>query len=102
MNKKPIKKYCSDENPECHTCKSKIEDSTYRFLVVEDRIFHKHKMLTFHYFFPCWDVQYVCENLRDYEIFKAGFCCEKAVLNNPKAINNLRKNGALWDIEIST
>ena len=83
--------------PICYTCKSPISDLRYRFLIVKDR-YMKHKLLPFHYFFPCWDVNYVCQNLTEYEIFKAGFSCERSILKNPKYVNNLRKNSDLWDL----
>jgi len=102
MCKNPIRENPSEGNPICQTCKSKIQDPTFRFLVVKDKIFKKHKMISFHYFFPCWDVEYVCKNLKDFEIFKAGFCCDKSILKNPSTINNFRKNECLWDLEIST
>ena len=102
MGKNPIRKHHLEEYPVCHTCKSKIEDPTFRILIVKDKIFYKHKRISFHYFFPCWDIEYVCKNLKDYEIFRAGFCCDKSLLSNPMSINNLRKNSDLWDIEIST
>ena len=84
----------------CHTCKAPIYDLPYRFLVVNDYK-NKHQMISFHYFFPCWDIEYVCKNLNDYEIFKAGFCCDKSLLRDPRSINNFRKNPELWDIEVS-
>ena len=83
--------------PVCHTCKSSIIDLPYRFLIVKD-IAEKHKLLPFHYFFPCWDVNFVCKNLTEYKIFKAGFCCDESIKKNPKVINNLRKNSDLWDL----
>jgi len=100
MSKNTIEKQHTEENPRCHTCKSEIGDSTYRFLIVKDKIFQKHAKLSFHYFFPCWDVEYICQNLKDQEIFKAGFCCDKSILKNPQMITNLKKNITLWDIEI--
>lgn len=92
-NQKPILK----KSPICYTCKSFIDDLPYRFLIVKDRCLN-HKFLSFHYFFPCWDVDYICQNLIKYEIFKAGFCCDESVLKNPQLVNNLRKNSDLWDI----
>ena len=89
---------CINENhPICQTCKSSISDLPYRFLIVKD-IKDKHKLLPFHYFFPCWDVNYVCGNLTEYRIFKAGFCCDSSVKKNSRLINNLRKNSDLWDL----
>jgi hypothetical protein len=58
----------------------------------------KHELLSFHYFFPCWDVNYICQNLIECEIFKAGFSCDTSIKKNPKALENLRRNDDLWDI----
>ena len=56
----------------------------------------KHKLLPFHYFFPCWDIDYVCQNLTEYEIFKMGYSCERSILKNPKSLRNLKQNFDLW------
>ena len=87
------------KNPICQTCRSPIDDQTYRFLIVKDRNM-KQELLSFHYFFPCWDVHYVCEQLTNFEISQAGFNCDESVLNNPMVVNNLRNNSDLWDVEI--
>ena len=95
ISKTPI--HHTSKTPTCYICKSAIDDLTYRFLIVKDK-FHKHKLLPFHYFSPCWDVNYICQNLGEYKIHKAGFSCDQSIKKNPKAINNLRKNYDLWDI----
>ena len=87
------------DNPACSTCKSFIDDPIPRFLIVKDKNM-KQKILSFHYFFPCWDVHYVCENLVQDDIVKAGFSCNESILNNPKHIENLRKNPDLWDLQV--
>ena len=87
----------STDIPFCQTCNSLIYDLPYRFLVVKDE-YGKHEMLSFHYFFPCWDVDFVCQNLSGSKISKAGFICDSSIKNNPKAINNFRKNLDLWDV----
>ena len=81
----------------CETCKSPIEDSTFRFLIVKDDNF-KQEQLSFHYFFPCWDVNFVCNILGTRKILQAGFDCDESILKNPKAVNNLRQNYELWDV----
>lgn len=83
--------------PTCHTCKSSIDDPTFRFLIIKDEKM-KHELLSFHYFFPCWDMHYIFKNLEGYEIFKAGFSCDASILKNPKYVNNLRKNPDLWEL----
>lgn len=94
--KSPILHSC--QSPICNTCKSPIDDQTYRFLIVKNQ-YMKHKLLSFHYFFPCWDIDYVCQNLIGYEIFKAGFSCDESIKRNPKLVDNLKRNGELWDIK---
>ena len=81
----------------CHTCKAPIYDLPYRFLVVKNHQ-NKHKMISFHYFFPCWDIDFVCQNLMGLKIAKAGFICDSSIKKNPKTISNYRKNLDLWDV----
>ena len=101
MNNSPLK-HNDSEATICHTCKSSIDELPFRFLIVKDRFFQKHDFLSFHYFFPCWDVDYIFKNLGDFEIFKAGYRCDESILKNPKAIENLKRNEDLWDIEVIT
>jgi hypothetical protein len=86
------------QSPTCNTCKSHIDDQTYRFLIVKNQ-YMKHEVLSYHYFFPCWDIDYIFQNLVGCEIFKAGFSCDASIKKNSKYVNNLRKNGELWDIK---
>lgn len=95
MRQNPTQNLVSVKPTFCYTCKSPISDLPYRFLIVKDR-YMKHKLLPFHYFFPCWDIDYVCQNLTEHEIFKAGFCYEQSILKNPKSIRNLKQNFDLW------
>lgn len=83
--------------PICETCKSPIEDSTFRFLLVRDENSEKEKM-SFHFFFPCWDVNYVCDSLGTRRILQAGFECDESILKKPNWVNNLRQNCDLWDV----
>ena len=98
----PLKNWTVKTTEICETCNSSIEEYPSRFLIVKDRVFEKHKMLHFHYFFPCWDVDYILQNLSEYEIFKAGFNCDESMLKNPKTIANMKKNFSLWDVEITS
>ena len=98
----PLKNWTAKIMEICETCNSPIEEYPSRFLIVKDRVFEKHKMLHYHYFFPCWDVDYILQNLSEYEIFKAGFNCDESMLKNPKTIANMKKNFSLWDVEITS
>ena len=93
--KTPIAHGC--KYPICSTCKSSIDDLTYRFLIVKNQNM-KHELLSFHYFFPCWDIIYICQNLIEFKIIKAGFSCDASIKKNPKALRNLRRNDDLWDL----
>ena len=84
-------------NPTCHTCKTRIENLPFRFLIVHDD-FKNESLLEFHYFYPCWDVNYICNNLPGLKIVKAGFCYDDYILKNPKKINNIKRNVDLWDL----
>ena len=96
----PLKHWTAEFQELCETCKSPIDNYPSRFLIVKDKIFEKHKILNFHYFFPCWDVDYVLQNLSGCEIIKAGFYCDESILKNPKTVVNMKKNLSLWDVEI--
>ena len=94
-NKPPVRH--SHRLPVCETCKAPIEESTFRFLIVNDEDL-KEEQLSFHYFFPCWDVNYVCDSLGTRKILQAGFDCDESILENPKSVNNLKQNCDLWDV----
>jgi len=91
----PVKIY--HRSPLCETCKSPIEDSTFRFLIVKNENSEKER-ISFHFFFPCWDVNYVCDSLGTRKSLQAGFDCDESILKNPKVVNNLRQNCDLWDV----
>ncbi|MGD8638583.1 MAG: hypothetical protein PVG43_06765 [Nitrosopumilaceae archaeon] len=101
LNKKTVTKkspiFQPGKNSFCYTCKAPIYDLPYRFLVVKNQQ-NKHKMISFHYFFPCWDIDFVCKHLEDLKIAKAGFICDSSIKKTPKIISNYKKNLDLWDI----
>lgn len=94
---KSLQEVFSLENPACHICKSQIEDLPFRFLIVQDK-FQNEIVLGFHYFYPCWDVSYICQNLPGLKILKAGFCYDESILKNPSKIKNIKRNYELWDL----
>jgi len=101
LNEKPVTEkspiFQSSKPSVCHTCKAPIYDLPYRFLVVKNQQ-NKHQMISFHYFFPCWDVDFVCQNLMGLKIAKAGFICDSSIKKNSKMVSNYRKNLDLWDV----
>lgn len=77
----------------CFTCKSKIDFDPIRVVVFEkdNNVITKY----FHYFFPCWDPDYVLEQFSHYPIMKAGFSFEEKSMSS-QAIMNMKRNLDLW------
>jgi len=79
----------------CSVCLQKIDAPIYRRVIFQD----KEKNLTvknFHFFFPCWDFEYVCQKYMNYKIVNLGFSCEKIILKNYQKVRNLQRNLSLW------
>lgn len=81
------------ENIYCFTCKTKIDFDPIRIIVFERN--GLESLTHFHYFFPCWDPDYVINSFADYRIVSAGFSFDEQSLN-PKTIKNYKKNLDLW------
>lgn len=76
----------------CTTCNAKIESDPCRIIIFkkENETITKH----FHYFFPCWDPDYVLTKFSEYEIVHAGFSFSERP--SPEVIQNMQKNLDLW------
>jgi len=82
-------------NSVCNVCLKEMDDSVYRIVIFQDK--EKNPIVKkFHFFFPCWDMEYICQNYIDYKIVSLGFSCEKTILNNYKKVRNLQRNLSLW------
>lgn len=81
--------------PICSTCHSLIEFTPYRTVVIEDNYLHS-RTLNFHYFFPCWDVDYLLQLYEECKIISAGFSCDPEILKKPLIVRNMEKNSDLW------
>jgi len=80
----------------CGVCLTEINDSIHRIVIFQDK--EKNPIVKrFHYFFPCWDLDYMCQNYMGYKIAKLAFSCEKTILNNHKQVRNLQRNLSLWE-----
>ncbi len=80
---------------ECHSCKSKIDFSFYRIIVLRDKL-RNPLILRFHYFFPCWDIELFTTKFQDYELIDAGISCELELNEKNPKLRNLRENADLW------
>ena len=84
----------SQEDIVCHNCLKKIEFFPARMVVMEDKE-GKKMSLYFHYFFPCWDFEQLCQRFPDLNLIRLGFICDSDFLT-PKITKNFRKNEYLW------
>jgi len=49
----------------------------------------------FHYFFPCWDMDFISSKYNDHKIIKRGFSCDEHLVN-PKLIQELQQGFDFW------
>ena len=82
--------------PVCSVCNCEIEESIHRILIMQDK--DKNPVVKrFHFFFPCWDLDYLAQNYADYKIVKGGFSCDYSLKDNTKLIKSLQKNQSFWE-----
>jgi len=81
--------------PKCDTCKRTLEFLPYRIVNIRDKNF-KNRVLYFHYFFPCWDMDYLMQAYDGCKIISAGFSFDSEVLEKPLLVRNMEKNTDLW------
>ena len=79
----------------CDTCKSKIDISFYRIIVLRDKT-KNPLILRFHYFFPCWDIDHLAEKYHDYEIMDAGISFDLNHTMKNQNFRNFKENEDLW------
>lgn len=85
----------SRNNSKCSVCLQEIDESIYRRVIFQN----KEKNLTvksFHFFFPCWDLEYIFQKYLDFKIVNLGFSCEKTILKNYQQVRNMQRNLSLW------
>jgi hypothetical protein len=85
----------SYNTPICDVCLRKIDESIHRLVIFQDNE-KNPKVKRFHFFFPCWDMNHICQNYTNQKIIRVGFSCESDILNNEK-IKKLQKNFSLWE-----
>jgi len=77
----------------CSTCKSKIDFDPVRLVIFEKS--GKKQKSYFHYFFPCWDPDYILQCFPFDRIVRAGFVVDESLVT-PQMINSLKRNMDLW------
>jgi len=78
----------------CDTCKEEIPDIS-RVLLMRD-IDGGPRLLSFHYFFPCWDMDLLCQQYPNLAIDRIGFSIPKNIRMKESSIKDMRANIELW------
>jgi hypothetical protein len=84
-----------EDMPTCVTCMAKIEFLPYRIISLADQS-DIPKVLHFHFFYPCWDLDLIFQQFVDHEIISLAFSCDEKILENPLILRNMKKNLDLW------
>jgi len=90
---KNIKHYSSEKHV-CDTCKEEITDIS-RVLIMRD-IDGGPRLLCFHYFFPCWDMQLLCQQYPNLVIDKTAFSIPENMSIKENFIKDMQNNIDLW------
>ena len=78
----------------CSTCKVEIPDIS-RVLLMRD-IDGGPRLLCFHYFFPCWDMELLCQQYPNLVIDRIGFSIPENIQMKQSSIEDLQRNQDLW------
>ena len=87
----PENQYCS---PICDVCLCEIQEPIHRIVIFQDND-QNPSVKRFHYFFPCWDMDFISNKYNDHKIIKRGFSCDEHLVN-PKLIQELQQSFDFW------
>ena len=79
----------------CKTCKKEIGSEISRILLMRDKD-GGPCLMTFHFFFPCWDFKQLCSEYPQLTIDKAGFSLPESISMNQNSLLKLQKNLEFW------
>jgi len=83
-------KHQSSKSHVCSTCKKEITDIA-RILIMRDRD-GGPRLLSFHYFFPCWDMELLCQQYPNLRIDKLGFSFPENMPIKENSMKNMLEN----------
>lgn len=96
FSKENVERRHSSEKHVCSICKTKIGSEISRIIITNDRD-GGPRMFCFHFFFPCWDMQYFCQKYQNLTIVRAGFSFPENIMISENAIKDLQKNLIYWN-----
>jgi hypothetical protein len=87
-------KHYSLEKHVCDTCKEEIHDIS-RVLIMRDKD-GGPRLLCFHYFFPCWDMQLLCQQYPNLIIDMVRFSIPENISMKESSIKDIQENIEMW------
>lgn len=83
------------EKHECDTCKEEIGYNISKILILENKDGGR-KFLSFHFFFPCWDIDFLCQKYPNMTIDRMGFSFPQDMTISKNSISKIKKNLEYW------
>ena len=91
---KYLKKDGSSEKHVCSTCQREI-DYISRILIMRDRDLGP-RLLLFHFFYPCWDIELLCQQYPNFKIDQIGFSFPEELKMSEDSIQQIKSCSELW------
>jgi len=85
----------STEKHVCSTCKEEINSEISRVLIMRDKD-GGPRLLLFHFFFPCWDMNLLCQKYPNLIIDKLGFSFPENITMTESSMKDMQKNPEFW------
>jgi hypothetical protein len=85
----------SSEKHVCSTCKEEVIDIS-RVLIMCDKD-GGPRLLFFHYFFPCWDMDLLCQKYPNFVIDRLGFSFPENLKISESSVKDLKQNLKFWN-----
>jgi hypothetical protein len=78
----------------CSTCKEDISDIS-RVLIMRDKD-GGPQLLCYHFFFPCWDVEFLFQQYPNLIIDRVGFSIPENLVMSESSIKKIQENQEFW------
>jgi hypothetical protein len=85
----------SSEKHVCSTCKEEVIDIS-RVLIMRDKD-DGPRLLFFHYFFPCWDMDLLCQKYPNLVIDRLGYSFPENLKISESFVKDLKQNLKFWN-----
>jgi hypothetical protein len=87
-------KHQSSKSQVCSTCKVEITDIS-RVLIMRDKD-GGPRLLCYHFFYPCWDMELLCQQYSNLVIDKVGFSIPENMSLKQRSLEDLQRNHEFW------